>query len=344
MRTTRPTLKDVAELSGASLRTVKKVMSGDHSVKDKTRQAVLQAATELHYTRNRAATALARNKVLHIAVVYSQTTDAYFPEVEAGFKNALRDFGDYGLDLEFCLTHKTGSEAQRVILESILHRDDIEGVILQPFSTKHLNDAIDALVDAGKPVVTFGADAPHSKRLCYVGPDAYKSGRIGGQILANYIGKQGKVFVINQGDNHMATRERSRGFLDRIHEHYPNIDAFEMNLPENSNLYYDMVLSVMENEKISGIFCTDANTVLAGRVLHDLHEKNVSVVGFDISKNSIELMRDGYIKVIIETKPEITSFQAAKIMYEYLIDRIIPQEINYTPIYIMTSECFYGEA
>ena len=36
------------------------------------------------------------------------------------------------------------------------------------------------------------------KKLCYVGPNAYKAGRIGCQILANYIGKKGNVFMINQ--------------------------------------------------------------------------------------------------------------------------------------------------
>ena len=44
---TRPTLKDVVQKSGYALRTVRKVMSGDPSVRDSTKQAVLAAAESL---------------------------------------------------------------------------------------------------------------------------------------------------------------------------------------------------------------------------------------------------------------------------------------------------------
>ena len=129
---TRPTLKDVAERSGVSLRTVKKVMSGDETVRAKTRDAVFQAAEELHYTRNRAASALAKNRILNIAVVYSETTEAYFPEIKEGFDRALKEFSDFGLQLEWCITNERGCKAQQAILEQLLSRDDLDGVIIQP--------------------------------------------------------------------------------------------------------------------------------------------------------------------------------------------------------------------
>lgn len=337
---TRPTLKDVAERSGVSLRTVKKVMSGDETVRAKTQEAVLQAAKELRYTRNRAAAALAKNRILNIAVVYSRTTEAYFPEIEVGFDRALQEFSDFGLQLEWCITNERGPKAQRAILESLLTREDLDGVIIQPYSASRLDDLIDALAAAGKPVVTFGSDAPDSKRICHVGPDAYRSGRIGAQILANYIGKQGKVFVVNQGRDHMQTRERSCGFMDRVAEHYPDIQIFEMNLPENSDLYSDMVVSILENEAIAGIFCTDANTLLAGRVLKEHKKQNVVLVGFNLSQSGIALMKEGFIKVIIDTTPETQAYLAAKAMYEYLSEGILPERIIRTPISILTSECF----
>ena len=337
---TRPTLKDVAERSGVSLRTVKKVMSGDETVRAKTQEAVLQAAKELQYTRNRAAAALAKNRILNIAVVYSRTTEAYFPEIEDGFNRALQEFSDFGMQLEWCITNERGSKAQREILESLLTRDDLDGVIIQPYSASRLDDLIDALADAGKAVVTFSSDAPDSKRMCYVGPNAYRSGRIGAQILANYIGKQGKVFVINQGRDHMQTRDRSCGFMDRVAEHYPDIQIFEMNLPENSDLYSDMVVSLLENESIAGIFCTDANTLLAGRVLKEQGRQNIVLVGFNLSESGIALMKEGFIKVVIDTAPQTQAYLAAKTMYEFLSEGVLPERVIWTPISILTSECF----
>lgn len=339
MSSTRPTLKDVAQKSGYALRTVKKVMSGEQNVRGKTREAVLAAAKELNYTPNRAASALARNRKVRIAVVYSHTTEAYFPEVEKGFRDCEAAFADFGMELEFCVTRQRGWQSQQPLLDGLLDREDIDGVIIQPFSSAMLNGSIDALVAAGKPVITFGADAPESRRLCYVGPDAYKSGRIGGQILANYVGKRGKVYIINQGSDHMQTIERCRGFLDRMKEHYPNLEAYEVNLPDDSGLYYDMVKNIVEKGQADGLFCTDANTFVAGQVLRDLGSKDIALVGFDLSADGIRLMQDGYIKVIIEQKPAEFSALAAQIMFQHLVEHTTPAELNKTPLYIMTSEC-----
>lgn len=338
MHNSRPTLKDVALRSGYALRTVKKVMNGE-TVREKTRLDVLKAAEELNYVPNRAASALARNRRIRLAVVYSHTSEAYFPEVEQGFRACVSAHGDFGLELEFCVTRQSGWQPQDAILRQLLGREDIDGVILQPFSSRLLNEAIDLLVENGKPVITFGADAPESKRLCYIGPDAYRSGRIGGQILANYVGKSGKVYIINQGADHMQTMDRTRGFLDRIREHYPKLEAYQVDLPDDSSLYYDMVKNIVEKGQANGLFCTDANTFVAGQVLKDLNIRDIALVGFDLSPDGVRLMREGHIKVIIEQKPADFSCLAAATLFRHITTQTpLPQHIK-TPLYIITSEC-----
>lgn len=336
---TRPTLKDVADRSGYALRTVKKVMSGDPHVRDRTKAAVLAAAEELRYTRNQAASALAKNRSVKLAIVFSEITDAYFPEIRSGFRQAQKELQDFGLLLEYHTAQTKGWKVQEEILDRLCDQEDIDGVLIQPYDATALDPAIGRLVEAGKPVVTFGADAPDSKRLCYVGPDAYKSGRIGGQILANYIGKSGKVFMISQSLGHMQTFERQRGFLDRIHAFYPDIQVFEVNLPDNSTLYYEMVHSIVSNESIDGMFCTDANTVVAGKVLKDLDRTDIALVGFDLSESGIHLMKEGYIKVIIEQKPEVVACKATVLLFRHIAENKHPDTINNTPLYILTSEC-----
>lgn len=339
IKSARPTLKDVADRSGYALRTVKKVMSGDPHVRDRTKSAVLAAAEELQYTRNKVASALARNRSVKLAIVFSEITEAYFPEIRSGFQQAQRELQDFGLILEYHVATVKGRQVQEELLGAICRREDIDGVLIQPYDANALNPAIDRLVAAGKPVVTFGADAPDSKRLCYVGPDAYKSGRIGGQILANYIGKSGKVFLISQSLGHMQTIERQHGFLDRVHTYYPDIQVFEVNLPDNSTLYYETVHSIVSNESIDGMFCTDANTVVAGQVLEDLGRTDIVLVGFDLSESGIHLMKEGYIKVIIEQKPEVVARQATRLLFRHIAENKVPEPINNTPLYILISEC-----
>ncbi len=341
MAQNRVTLKDVAEHSGYSLRTVKKVFNNNaQGVSEKARSKILKSAKVLDYRFNRIASALAKNHNIKIAIVYNDISKYYFPEVDRGFQICADEMRDFGVSIEF---HKVSSfevEAQQKILNKLLTRDDISGVIIQPISAHGLNDSIKQLIDAGKTVATFGADAPDSERLFYIGPDAYKSGRIASQVLANYINKCGKVFIINQASEHMQTIDRMRGFRDRIREVYPNIEVYEINTPINKNMYYDVIKSIVLNEDVKGIFCTDADVYIAGNVLKELGRKDIVVVGYDLSKETHELMKQGYIKVILTQEPEIQGYRSLKTLCEYMLHNKKPdKDVIYTKISIATSEC-----
>jgi len=338
MSAERPTLKDVANRSGYGLRTVKKVMSGQPGVREQTRERILQVARELNYTRNQAASALARNRKIRIAVVYSIVIDnAYFPEVERGFLQAEGELRDFGMELEFFTAPEPWGTFQTRVLEQLVSREDIDGVILEPGSGTQLNGLIQKLRDSGKPVVTFGSDTTGSCRLFHVGSDGYRSGRIAAQILANYIGKQGKVYLFSGMSDHVQDKGRRAGFQDRIREHYPNITVQTVEASKGD--YAALVRAVVESGDAAGLFCTDARTILAGKVLQERNCTDIPLVGFDLSEDGKELMRSGYIKVIIEQKPELFSYLAAKRLFAYLSEGKMPREVEQTPLYIITSEC-----
>lgn len=341
MENSRATLKDIAKRSGYALRTVKKVMSGTESVGEKTRTAVLQAADELNYQRNLLASTLSKGTSSRIAIVYAEITKPYFPEVERGFTQCAEELRDFGLSIEFHKVFDLDAECQVEVelLEKIIADDGIDGLIIQPRSHTRLNTYIDRLNGAGRPVITFGADAPLADRLCYIGPDAYKSGRIGAQILANYIGKNGNVAVISNNNEHMQTLDRIRGFTDRVTEHYPNIKVTNLNIPVNPSLYYEVVKAIVTKDSYQGIFCTDANSYIAGEVMRDLNIKDTVVVGFDISQTAADLMKQGYLKVIIEQNPFHFSYTALRIMFNYLYLGILPEQTQHTALSILTSEC-----
>ncbi len=337
---TRATLKDVAEKSGYALRTVKKVMSGQGNAGEKTRIEVLRAAEELNYQRNILASTLSKSRLTRIALVYSETTKTYFPEVEKGFLKCAEEYRDFGMLVKFYKLYDRETESQIKVLNEIILDETIDGLIIQPMSRTRLNPYLDQFAGLGKPVITFGSDATAEKRLCYIGPNTYKSGRISAQILANYIGKKGNVAVVSDNMEHMQTVDRIKGFTDRVKEHYPNIRLTNLNIPVNENLYYEMIKALVTKESIQGIFCTDANSYIAGEVLRDLELKDIAIVGFDISKIAIHLMKQGYLKVMIEQNPAQFTYTALKTMFNYLFMGEIPQKIQYSGLSILTSECF----
>jgi len=335
----RPTLKDIAERSGYALRTVKKVFSGTEPVGDKTRHVILETAAALKYSPNKFASALAKNRRIRVAIIYSPFTEAYFSDIGRGFEKCREDYKDYGLATEFFCAQESRLQHQSQSLDEIAARGDIDGVVIQPVSSTQLNDRLGALVSAGIPVVTFGSDAPESGRCCYVGPDAYRAGRVGAQLLSNYLGRTGRVCMIDRFGGHMQTELRMRGFRDYCAQHCPAISIRELNIPDDSLLYYEMTRSEVLREPVDGIFCTDAETFIAGKVLKDAGMRGTAVAGFDLGAETRALLAEDFIQIIIEQNPENIAYKALKIMFDRLFEGVVPPQICHTDLSVITSEC-----
>ena len=339
MASDRLTLKDVAKHAGVSLRTVTKVIGGDDSVREKNREAVLQAMKELNYIPNKAASVMGRKQVIKLAVVYSKCTDeVYFPEIEKGFRRCYLELRDYGLVMDFHTHNYSTWEDQKNYLESLIERSDLDGVVFQPSSSTKLTSTIHALVQSGKPVALFGSDVALSDRLVYVSCDAYQAGRACGQLLEQQVRKNGKVLLFNNTIELEQVRNRTQGCLDRLSEKRPDLSV-SVFWNMDSQDYYDLVRKQVETEDVAGIFCDDSHTVQVAQALKDLKRKDIPMIGFDLSERSAELMREGYINMILDPRPEEFSYLAAKTMFEYLSEGVVPEKKLYTPFYILISEC-----
>ena len=339
IKRSKVTLQDVADRSGYALRTVKKVMKGEN-VREKTKADVLLAVKELRYVPPHGIRFLKKGDSCKIAVIYTPISESvYFKDIRRGLEMWLEEHREYNVTLDFLIPQSQRVEAQKQILEEVALRDDIKAVILQPVDSTLLNGQINALVHSGKIVLTLGADAPESERIAYVGPNAYQAGRICCQIMANYLGKKGSIYIISQAHGHMQTIERKYGFVEMMLDTYPDISVYELTIPDDSNLYYELVRSIVVSKKINALFCTDANTNIVGRVVRDLNRDDIIVFGFDRSEETDVLLYDGYIQVILDQKPVEMAYKALDKFVGYLYKQEKMEPVQLTPLYVLTGEC-----
>ena len=96
------TIGDVARAAGVSVATVSRALRGLDRVSPQTRERVLKAAAELHYSASPAATRLVSGHTRGIAVVTPYFNRWYFATVISGLEKVLRDRGYHVLlcDLE----------------------------------------------------------------------------------------------------------------------------------------------------------------------------------------------------------------------------------------------------
>jgi LacI family transcriptional regulator len=142
----RPTIVDVAALSGVSKSTVSNVLRGAGRVSQSTRARVLDSIDALGYRPNSLARDLVRRRSRTIGVVLGDLANTFYADL---VKLLELRISDAAYTTIVCNTDGRG-ELERARVEMLLERA-VSGVVMLQFSGD--GAALDALAAAGVPVV-----------------------------------------------------------------------------------------------------------------------------------------------------------------------------------------------
>jgi LacI family transcriptional regulator len=122
----RVSLRDVASRAGVSTATVSRVFSDvAHPVRESTRRAVVDAATELGFEPNRLARSLVTTRSQAIGVIVHDISDSYFGDIVRGLEDELSR-ADYRL-----LIASTDRDAEKeVSYLRALMAQQVDGIVL----------------------------------------------------------------------------------------------------------------------------------------------------------------------------------------------------------------------
>jgi len=127
MKSTQPTINDVARLSGVSKATVSAVLNETGTVKRSTRERVLQAIESLNYRKSGPDSRGQGQQMRSIGLVIKEIDNPYYGEIVTGARAAAQESG-YAL----LVTSSEGEyEAERRAVE-LMQRNGVDGLILTP--------------------------------------------------------------------------------------------------------------------------------------------------------------------------------------------------------------------
>lgn len=98
-------------------------------------------------------------------------------------------------------------EQQLLMMENMI-RQKVDAIAISPIDSEQLAPVIDKAVQQGIPVICFEDDVPSSKRVSYIGTDAYQEGRLMGEMINRQL--KGKGMIMVQGGLEHSVREQSR--------------------------------------------------------------------------------------------------------------------------------------
>jgi DNA-binding LacI/PurR family transcriptional regulator len=270
----RPTSYDVAKLAGVSQSAVSRCFRPGSSIAPKTRAKVVAAAKTLGYHPNAIASGLITKRSNLVAVLISNLTNLYYPEVLAEITRRLSDH-----DIRVLLFALQAESDVDQILDQVW-RYRVDGAIVAAhLSAEKLRDFARHRV----PVVLYNRNSEEEPVS-----SVYCDSQGGERLLVDslYAAGHRRFAIISGPDDSFVSQERVRGAQQRLHElgieaavaagafDYASGAAGLRDLHARLNGKIDALICANDLMAIGAIDC--AREVMGLRVPEDL-----SVVGFD---------------------------------------------------------------
>lgn len=126
-RDKKPTINDVARRAGVSKATVSAVLNDTGSVKDSTRDRVLEVVEQMNYRPSNTAGNIGKRRGKSIGLLIKELDNPYYAEVIAG---ARREANAHGYTL--LVTSSEGEYAAEQRIVDLLKSKDVDGLIITP--------------------------------------------------------------------------------------------------------------------------------------------------------------------------------------------------------------------
>ena len=260
-----------------------------------------------------------------IAVIPKGTSHVFWQSIHAGAQKAATDLG-VNIIWRGPL-REDDRDAQVSEVEGFISRG-ISGICLAPLDETALVPPVQEATRQKIPVVIFDSGLKSDDYVSFVATDNTKGGRLGGERLAESIGKKGKVIMLRYAEGHDSTGRREQGFLDAMKE-FPGIDVVSSNQyggadVESAYKKSEALLSTYKKPdgslSIDGIFTPNESASFAMlRVLQDNGwAGKVKFVGFDASPNLVKGLRDGGVDAIVVQDPVHMGYTAVETMVKHL--------------------------
>lgn len=316
------TIKQIAEMAGVHRSTVDKVLHDRPGVSDPVRARVQKIIDECGYEANPIGKALQmQDKELHIKIILLKVDARRY--LREGIEEALKGYSSFRIVPEYVEISYSEIEEQAQVLKQC-KTDGTDGIILSPVNAPQIVEAINECSEKGIPVITINTDIKGSKRLCFIGQNGFKAGRIAGRLMGEFLREKGEVVVFTSGgDDHQSfpfgTREG--GFREILSQNYPDIEILPViQTKEKNQIIRREMRKICEREKMpDGIFITCGGVNAIGDVLLEYEKTDVKLISFESYPEILELMKENVVTATLDSEIEVQGRRAVEVMMDHLI-------------------------
>ncbi|MDR6876515.1 DNA-binding LacI/PurR family transcriptional regulator [Microbacterium barkeri] len=269
-----PSIRDVARLAGVSHQTVSRVLNEHPSIREETKQRVLDAIRQLDYRPNQAARALVTSK-LNLIGILSATVGEFGPTASiAAIEEAAREEGYSVTTLNL---PDTSPEAIGGAVRQLL-REQVDGIVVLAPQVRVFHVLRGMAI--GVPFVSLQTASGALEES--VAPDQLE----GARMATRHLIELGHVDILHLSgpQDWIEADSRMRGYLQALRDaDLPTIPPIRGDWTADFGHYAGLELA--RRQDFSAVFA--ANDLMAIGLMHGFRDagldvpRDVSIVGFD---------------------------------------------------------------
>jgi ribose transport system substrate-binding protein len=260
-----------------------------------------------------------------ITLVNAVQNNPYFTSLECGAQKAA---DETGATLDVQAPAQFDAALQNQVIEAAAARGP-DALLVNTVFGIEAAPLVQSIIDAGTPVVVVENLTEVEGEVLSLYMDQVEMGRMAGHVMAEQIGEEGKVWVIDFQAGVKGTDDRLAGFQEAIAE-YPGIEFIGNEYTGDDTAQAAQVFSgvLQAHPDLKGVWGTNLYGVQG--VITALAEAgktgDVVVMAPDALPNEVEWLRNGEAYGLLAEKPYEVAYQAVYAALESLAGQREPTD------------------
>jgi ribose transport system substrate-binding protein len=252
-----------------------------------------------------------------ITLVNAVQNNPYFTSLECGARKAAEETG---ATLDVQAPAQFDPVQQNQVIEAAAARGP-DALLVNTVFGQEAAPVVQSIIDAGTPVVVVENLTEVTGEVASIYMDQVEMGRMAGHELAEQIGEEGKVFVIDFQAGVKGTDDRLIGFQEAIAE-YPGIEYIGNEYTGDDTAQAAQVFAgvLQANPDVKGVWGTNLYGVqgVIAAIAEAGKTGEIVVMAPDALPNEVDWLRDGEAYGLLAEKPYQVAYQAVYAALENL--------------------------
>lgn len=296
------------------------------------------SASEVGITATSSSGTVKSQRKLRFAFVSTCVGYSFFDTVKKGMEDAAAALG---VECEYMGTPGVDAKAQaEMVRQSVA--DGYDGIAVSIIDPQAFDEVVREATRKGVPVVAFNEDNQHghNTRLASVCQNFYQAGQTLGKESSAFVAEKQKILMTMHDAHVSALEDRLRGAQDVLTTREVEWQVL-ITGTERDKAMARIREALTSNPEIKVVLSTgQADTEAAGLVLENhFPAADYAAAGFDLSPETLRLVRKGIIRFTIDQQPYAQGFYPVVQLALYCRFGIRPSDINAGAALITAANC-----